>query len=169
MTLFDNRLNFSERYVKSIKDLIVKITALEALNINLVLTSGSFDLLHKGHVSYLAAAKSEGDFLLVGLDSDERIQQRKGRLPVIPEDERAFMLASQRSVDMVFLKNNNEGSGDLIKRVLPDVLVVTENTYTPEKLDGLKAYCGTIKVLPRMAPRSTTATIREIKMREGLK
>ena len=93
-----------------------------------MLTSGSFDLIHLGHVKYLARAKEFGDVLVVGVDSDAKIRRRKGDdRPMVPEDERLEMLAYQRPVDLIYLKDDDEPRWALIKAVAPDVLVLTED------------------------------------------
>ena len=77
---------------------------LRGIGLRLVLTSGSFDLVHLGHVKYLAKAKELGDVLIVGVDSDAKIRRRKGEdRPMVPQSERLEMLAHQRPVDVIFL------------------------------------------------------------------
>ena len=93
-----------------------------------MLTSGSFDLIHLGHVKYLAKAKELGDVLVVGVDSDAKIRARKGEdRPLVPEMERLEMLAHQRPVDLIYLKDEEDERWALIKAVEPDVLVLTED------------------------------------------
>src|SRR3989304_5889449 len=71
----------------------------------IVLTQGSFDMLHIGHARYCKEAKKHGDLLIVGVDSDEKIKARKGPdRPIVPEDERLEMLTYLSSVDLVVLK-----------------------------------------------------------------
>src|SRR5258708_12014470 len=98
----------------------------------IVLTSGSFDIIHEGHSMYLEAARQFGDFLIVGLDSDEKIRARKGESrPVVPQMERLRMVTHQRGVGLVTLKESKHAKWALIKAVRPDVLVPTQDTYTP--------------------------------------
>ena len=131
-----------------------------------MLTSGSFDILHEGHSMYLEAARQFGDFLIVGLDSDEKIRARKGEnRPVVPQMERLRMVTHQRGVGLVTLKQSKHAKWALIKAVRPDVLVATEDTYTKAEIRELEAsYCGRVEVLERMATVSTSARLREIIM-----
>ena len=85
-----------------------------------VLTSGSFDILHEGHSMYLEAARQFGDFLIVGVDSDQKIRQRKGtHRPAVPEMERLRMVTHQRGVGLVTLKGLEHERWALIKAVSP--------------------------------------------------
>ena len=105
--------------------------ALRTLGLKVVLTSGSFDILHEGHSMYLEAARRFGDFLIVGLDSDEKIRARKGpHRPAVPEMERLRMVTHQRGVGLVTLKHLHDERWRLIKTIRPDVLVATADTYT---------------------------------------
>ena len=79
--------------------------SLRDLGQTVVLTSGSFDILHEGHSLYLEAAREAGDFLIVGVDSDEKVRARKGpSRPAVPEEERLRMVTHQRGVGLVTLK-----------------------------------------------------------------
>jgi D-glycero-beta-D-manno-heptose 1-phosphate adenylyltransferase len=129
--------------------------------LRLVLTSGSFDILHEGHSMYLEAARDLGDFLIVGVDSDEKVRERKGPgRPVVPELERLRMLTHQRGVGLVTLKQPSHSRWALVKAVRPDFLVATEDTYDDEQLRALGELCGSVKILPRMATVSTSARLR---------
>lgn len=127
-----------------------------------VLTSGSFDIIHEGHSMYLEAARRYGDFLFVGVDSDEKIRQRKGPgRPAVPEMERLRMVAHQRGVGAVVLKRPDDEKWSLVAAVRPTTLVATEETYTPSEIQQLEgAYCGHVQVLARMATVSTSARLR---------
>ena len=82
------------------------VNALRTLGFKIVLTSGSFDIIHEGHSMYLEAARQFGDFLIVGLDSDEKIRARKGdSRPVVPQMERLRMVTHQRGVGLVTLRD----------------------------------------------------------------
>jgi D-beta-D-heptose 7-phosphate kinase/D-beta-D-heptose 1-phosphate adenosyltransferase len=88
-----------------------------------VFTNGVFDLLHPGHVRYLRAARAEGDLLIVGVNSDRSVRAIKGpSRPLIPEHERAEILAALACVDAVAIFDD-ETPADIIRRVQPDVLV----------------------------------------------
>jgi rfaE bifunctional protein nucleotidyltransferase chain/domain len=88
-----------------------------------VFTNGVFDLLHRGHCEYLAAARAEGDLLVLGLNSDASVRRLKGeKKPIVPEDDRADVLAHLRAVDYVVLFDEDTPQR-LIAELLPDVLV----------------------------------------------
>lgn len=131
----------------------------------IVLTSGSFDMLHIGHCRYLCDAKSRGDVLFVGVDSDKKIKKRKGPdRPVVPQDERLEMLTYISQVDHVILKKLSEPKWELIKLVKPDVLIATADTYSSEQKKQLLEYCSEIVVLRRKATTSTSAKIRLVQI-----
>lgn len=131
----------------------------------IVLTQGSFDMVHVGHARYCELAKSYGDVLFVGVDSDEKIRQRKGPdRPVVPQEERLEILTYLRSVDEVVLKEADAPKFALIKAMRPDVLIATEETYSPEKLKEVSQYCGKVVVLERQATASTSAKLRRVQM-----
>ena len=146
------------------------IQAYRDLEYKIVLTQGTYDLVHVGHGRYLEAAKKEGDILIVGVDSDDKVRQRKGEgRPIVPEDERVEMLTYLRSVDHVVVKPLEAPKWELIKIVHPDVLVATKATYTSAQLKQLQEYCGEIKVLEPKATTSTSAKIRLMQMRTAKK
>ena len=100
-----------------------KVQALKRAGKKIVFTNGCFDFLHVGHVRYLKEAKAQGDVLVVGLNSDGSVRQIKGpRRPVVPEDERAEILASLACVDFVTLFDEPDPAM-LIRLLMPDVLV----------------------------------------------
>src|SRR5262245_66167930 len=107
--LFADASNFDPRYVPEYGRISEIVAALRVLELKVVLTSGSFDILHEGHSMYLEAARSFGDFLIVGVDSDDKIRKRKGPTrPAVPEQERLRMVTHQRGVGLVTLKSLDE-------------------------------------------------------------
>ena len=128
----------------------------------IVLSSGSWDMLHVGHMRYLKAARDLGDVLIVGVDSDVKIRQRKGKdRPIVSQNERMEMLAHLAHVDVVYLKTPQHESNALIKLICPDVLVVSETTkHSNEQRNEKKTLCGKMVVLSAQAQTSTTARIR---------
>ncbi len=137
--------------------------ALRTVGARIVLTQGTFDFIHIGHFLYLERARSLGDILVVGVDSDEKVKARKGPdRPVVSEDERVKMLTHVRHVDFVTLKPANAAKWELIKMLCPDVLVATKETYTQKQLKELKQYCGQVVVLEPQATTSTTAKMRRL-------
>ncbi len=163
-SLFADASNFDQRFVEDYEQIEKTVHALKTLGLKVVLTSGSFDIIHEGHSMYLEAARQFGDFLIVGLDSDEKIRARKGESrPIVPEMERLRMVTHQRGVGLVTLKHTYHPKWKLIKTVRPDVLVATEETYTPAEIRELESlYCGRVEVLERMATVSTSARLRRI-------
>ena len=160
---------FDERHMESLDQLHAKVQHLKGVGLRVVLTSGSFDLVHLGHVKYLAKAKELGDVLVVGVDSDAKIRSRKGDdRPMVPERERLEMLAHQRPVDLLYLKDGEEERWALIKAVEPDVLVLTaDHSYSEEDLEGLRGICGKIAVIERQADVTTSERIRQLYMHLG--
>lgn len=131
----------------------------------IVLTQGSFDMIHIGHCRYLAKAKTYGDVLIVGIDSDKKIQERKGpERPVVPESERTEMLTYLKSVDHVVIKPLNAPKWQLIKQVKPDILIAVENTYSAQQIKELEKSCGKVVVLKRQATTSTSAKLRRLQI-----
>src|SRR5580692_964331 len=132
-SLFADASNFEQRFVENYDQVETIVGALKTLGLRVVLTSGSFDIIHEGHSMYLEAARRFGDFLIVGLDSDEKIRGRKGPdRPAVPQMERLRMVTHQRGVGLVTLKHAGRPRWELIEAVGPDVLVATEETYTPQ-------------------------------------
>ena len=132
--IFSEDVKFEERLKGSLDELRRTVQHLKGIGLDVVLTSGSFDLIHLGHVKYLAKAKERGDVLVVGVDSDAKIRRRKGEdRPMVPQEERLEMLAYQRPVDLIFLKEEEHERWDLIRAVRPHVLVLTEDhSYSDE-------------------------------------
>jgi rfaE bifunctional protein nucleotidyltransferase chain/domain len=164
--LFADASNFGLRYVPDYDRIHAIVGALRTLGLKVVLTSGSFDILHEGHSMYLEAARHFGDFLIVGLDSDEKIKARKGpHRPAVPEMERLRMVTHQRGVGLVTLKHLHDERWRLIKTICPDVLVATADAYSQAEIAELEErYCGRVEVLERMATVSTSARLRRIQL-----
>ena len=131
----------------------------------LVFTNGCFDILHVGHVRYLAAARALGDALLVAINSDRSVRALKGAgRPVMSEGERAEVLAALSSVDFVTVFDE-ESPRRLIAEVLPDVLV-KGGDYAPEEIHGreeVEAAGGRVLALPFVEGASTTGIIERVK------
>ncbi len=126
-----------------------------------VLTQGSWDLVHIGHARYLKRAKQHGDYLIVGIDSDKKIKKRKGPdRPVVPQEERMEMLTHIEHVDLVVLKQDTHPRWHLIRTVEPDVLIAIDENYSAQELKELEKICGEVVILDRQATTSTSAKIR---------
>ncbi len=142
-----------------------KVLAHKTLGHRVVCTIGSWDMLHIGHLRYLNRAKSLGDVLIVGVDSDRGIKSYKGPLrPIIPESERMEMLSYQNCVDYVTLVDDVDDKGnwgyELIKNVPVDVFVAVEgNSYTKEQKEVIEKLCPHLEILPRQAESTSTTDV----------
>lgn len=157
--------NVEKRLVTDQEKLRSLVSSLKTLGMKVVLTQGVYDMIHEGHASYLEKAKSLGDILIVGVDSDELTRLRKGpKRPIVPQAERVNMLLHLRHVDLVTIKEVTHGIGDIIEIVRPDVMVFSSSTVeiTPEEIKDYEQYCGEIVVLPPQAATTTTARIRNL-------
>ncbi|MEX0654387.1 MAG: D-glycero-beta-D-manno-heptose 1-phosphate adenylyltransferase [Phycisphaeraceae bacterium] len=130
---------------------------------SLVFTNGCFDILHRGHVTYLAFARAQGDALCVGLNSDASVRRSKGdSRPINPEQDRAFVLGSLKMVDYVVLFDEDEPR-DLIAAVLPDVLVKGKDwAHYVSGRDVVEAHGGRVALADMVEGRSTTGTIERV-------
>jgi rfaE bifunctional protein nucleotidyltransferase chain/domain len=128
-----------------------------------VFTNGCFDILHRGHVEYLAQAADMGDVLVVGLNTDASVRRLKGEgRPVNNEGARALVLAALGFVDAVELFDEDTPY-ELIKAVHPDVLVKGAD-YKPEEIVGydiVTSYGGTVATIPLVEGYSTTGLINQ--------
>ena len=125
-------------------------------------TNGCFDLVHRGHVEYLFAARDHADALVVGLNTDDSVRRLKGAgRPLVPEDDRAFVIAGLACVDAVTLFDEDTPR-ELIRALLPDLLV-KGGDYTPHTVvgrDDVEAAGGRVLIVPLVAGRSTTEIVR---------
>lgn len=164
--IFEHKANFSVRFVPDHAELSALVKDLKGQGLKIVLTQGVYDLIHEGHALYLEAAKSHGDVLVVGVDSDELTKIRKGpNRPIVPQAERVKMLTHLRHVDIVTIREANQDIGALIKLVKPDVLITSSSTADFKQDLGkgtYNKYCGKIVILPPQATTSTTARIRNL-------
>ena len=131
----------------------------------LVFTNGVFDILHRGHVEYLTAARALGDALIVAVNTDDSVRRLKGPArPIHSQDDRAFVLAGLACVDYVTLFGEDTPR-ELIAALLPDVLV-KGGDYKPENIVGreeVENAGGQVVVIPFVPGRSTTGTVEKIK------
>jgi len=132
----------------------------------LVFTNGVFDLLHPGHVSYLAEARALGDLLVVAVNGDasaRRLSKGPDR-PLVPALDRGYLLAALECVDIVTFFDEDTPR-ELIARLLPDILV-KGGDYTPEGVAGgqeVAAAGGVVRILPFLPGYSTTELVRRIR------
>ena len=130
----------------------------------IVFTNGCFDILHPGHVTYLAAARALGDILVVGVNSDTSVRRLKGeKRPIMVEDARAQLLAALASVDYVTIFAEDDPY-QLIRELEPDILVKGGdwNTNTIVGRDLVEARGGRVYSLPFIDEYSTTSIVEEI-------
>jgi len=132
----------------------------------IVTTNGCFDILHVGHVRSLAFAKSQGDILIVGVNSDTSVRALKGEsCPIVPQDERAEVLTGFASVDYVFIFDGMPI--DWIKKIRPDIQVKSEDVqrhpaFLPEK-EEIEKYGGRVVLAPHTKGISSTNLLEKIK------
>lgn len=156
-------------------DLLALREGWRARGLRLVLTNGVFDLVHAGHVGYLSSARALGDLLVVALNSDASTRALKGPLrPLIPEADRAALLAALRPVDYVTIFEEPTAE-PVVAALRPDVYVkggdydaggTPDLTRMPEGR-VVTAYGGQIVLLPYAEGRSTSALIQRIVERYG--
>jgi rfaE bifunctional protein nucleotidyltransferase chain/domain len=155
--------NFEDRYVPDFDRLAEMVEAFKTVGLRIVLTQGSFDFIHIGHFLYLEKAKELGDILIVAVDSDEKIKKRKGAdRPIVSEDERIKMLTHVRHVDVVTRKDSGLAKWELIRKITPDVLVATKETYSDKQAKAVSELCGELIILEPQATTSTTAKLRRL-------
>lgn len=125
-----------------------------------VITFGTFDVFHIGHINILERAKQEGDYLIVGVSSDALNYSKKSRYPVYSEEHRMKILSSLKFVDEVFVEESLEKKPEYIQQFKADVLVMGDDWEG--KFDAMKEYCE-VKYLPRTPSISTTEIIEVVK------
>ena len=134
---------------------------LHAAGLRVVFTNGCFDILHAGHVRYLAAARSLGDVLILGLNSDASVRRLKGEMrPVNTEADRAEVVGALKSVDAVVIFGEDTAE-ELIAKVRPAVYAKGSD-YTRETLPEaciVERYGGEVAFIPLVAGKSTTSII----------
>jgi rfaE bifunctional protein nucleotidyltransferase chain/domain len=131
----------------------------------MVFTNGCFDLLHPGHISYLRAARSLGDALVVGLNSDASVRRLKGpSRPVVPEGDRAAVLEALESVDAVVVFG--EDTPIRLMRELEPTVYVKGGDYRIEDLpeaEVAREFGAEVRIIPFEPGYSTSALIEKIK------
>ncbi len=154
-----------ESHIKSFEEIESTVARLKKQNKKIVFTNGCFDILHKGHVQYLDKAKSFGDVLILGLNSDASVSALKGpNRPINCEDDRAYILAALESVDYV-VKFTDDTPLSLIEIVQPNVLV-KGGDYEGKKVVGSEI-ADELKLVQFVDGKSTTKTIEKIQAAEA--
>ncbi|MBI4633502.1 MAG: D-glycero-beta-D-manno-heptose 1-phosphate adenylyltransferase [Deltaproteobacteria bacterium] len=135
----------------------------------IVFTNGCFDILHVGHTRYLREAKKLGDILVLALNSDSSVRSIKGeKRPLVPETERADVVASLESVDFVTVFSESTPL-ELIEYLQPDVLV-KGGDWAKENVVGLKSvqsWGGRVAIIPEIKGSSTTNIVEKIRKTYG--
>lgn len=150
----------SDAHIKTFDEIDRIVKRAKEQGQRVVFTNGCFDILHVGHVKYLQEAKSFGDILIVGLNSDASVRELKGpSRPVNMEDDRAYILAALDAVDYV-VKFSEETPHDLIKMIAPDVLV-KGGDYKGKEVVGTE-FSKVLKLVDFVDGKSTTRTIEKI-------
>jgi D-beta-D-heptose 7-phosphate kinase / D-beta-D-heptose 1-phosphate adenosyltransferase len=150
----------SDAHIKSFADIENIVSRCRSNGKKVVFTNGCFDILHVGHVKYLQIAKSFGDILIVGLNSDESVSRLKGPTrPVNIAEDRAYLLAALEAVDFV-VPFEKDTPYDLIKMIRPDVLV-KGGDYEGKEVIGTE-FAGELKLVDFVDGKSTTKTIEKI-------
>ena len=124
-----------------------------------IFVNGTFDLLHPGHVSLLTWAKSLGDYLIVGIDTDDRVREKKGSTrPIYNQTDRGIMLVSRSAVDEVRYFDSDESLENLVKEVKPDIMVVGSDWKDKTVIGSY--WSSELKFFDRIEEYATTKTIQ---------
>jgi D-glycero-beta-D-manno-heptose 1-phosphate adenylyltransferase len=154
------------RKIVAIENLLSWRAAVRASGKRLVVTNGCFDLLHVGHVTYLEAARSYGDLLLVGLNGDDSVRQLKGEgRPLNLATDRAKVLAALESVDALCVFEERTAA-HLLTLAQPDIYVkggdYTLETLNQEERRLVEQGGGKIVIMPQVPEKSTTGLLKKL-------
>ena len=156
--------------IVSLEEALTVRGKLQAEDKTVVFTNGHFDLLHLGHVDYLQRARELGDVLIVGLNSDASTRALKGeKRPIVPQRERARMLAALACVDYVVIFEEPTANS-LVEALKPDLYVKGgdwDKGRTPPEVEVVVRYGGRVCILPYLPEHSTTGLIETIVERFG--
>jgi len=150
--------------IKSLPALLQIVRRLKKQRKRIVFTNGCFDLLHLGHVKYLDRAKSKGDLLVVAINSDRSVRALKGKeRPLVPQSERAQVLAGLASVDYITIFNEPTPLS-LIIALGPDILVKGADWKKDNIIggDAVRRLGGRVETIPVVKGISTTRIIKRI-------
>jgi len=154
----------STKHIKSIDEITYLVKELKSKGKKIVFTNGCFDLLHAGHISYLEKAKTFGDVLILGLNSDRSVTAIKGKeRPINLQSDRAYIIAALEVVDYVVIFDNDTPY-DLIKAIKPDILV-KGGDYSNKEVIG-QDIVEEIKLVKFLDGKSSSRTIEKIKQSE---
>ena len=160
---YESSINKSSSYqnIKTLNEITSVSKELKLKGRKVIFTNGCFDLLHSGHVKYLEEAKSFGDVLIVGVNSNRSVTSLKGKnRPINSEDDRAYIVASLEVVDYVVIFDENTPY-DLINIIKPNILV-KGGDYKDKQVVG-ENIVDQLKIVNYVDDKSTTKTINQIK------
>ena len=155
--------------IKTLPELLNTLKSLRRKKKKVVFTNGCFDILHAGHVNYLAKAKSLGDILVIGLNSDSSVKKLKGKSrPVVSQKNRAIVLSALCAVDFVVVFNELTPI-KLIKAIKPDVLVKGGDWKKKDIVgsDFVESCGGKIRSLKYIKGLSTRGIVKRIMSQTG--
>lgn len=151
--------------IYELKDFLAVRKKLKEKNKKLVFTNGCFDILHRGHITYLKQAKSLGDYLIIGLNSDSSVKKIKGESrPLNNQNDRAYVLNNMKAVNAVVIFSEDTPY-NIIKEIQPDLLV-KGGDWSEDKIVGadiVKKSGGKVVSLKYVDNYSTTSTINKLK------
>lgn len=160
----DRRKPLLTAKIKTLGNLKREIAKLKHQGKKIVFTNGCFDILHYGHAKYLHDAKSKGDILVVGVNSDSSIRKIKGNgRPIVDENNRLKLLSALESIDYLVLFNETTPLA-VISEIKPDVLVKGAD-WNKDKIVGsevVSSYGGKVLTIKLVAGLSTTNLIKKI-------
>ncbi|MFC2151518.1 D-glycero-beta-D-manno-heptose 1-phosphate adenylyltransferase [Bacteroidota bacterium] len=160
-----DKLDVIQSKIVDINNIEPLLTYWNLKNQKIVFTNGCFDILHRGHVEYLAQAANHGDVLVIGLNTDNSVKRIKGdSRPIQDEYARAILLASLSFVSAIILFDEDTPY-DLIKRVQPDVLIKGSDYKTQDIVgqDIVTAKGGRVVTIDFIEGYSTTTIIEKLK------
>ena len=169
MHLLSSVVAMSTQKIKALKEIVRLRPGWRDSGKKLVFTNGCFDLLHVGHIRYLNQARSLGDMLIVGLNSDRSVREIKGdSRPIIPERERAEVLAALACVDFIFVFDDPTPRR-VIDAIVPDVLVKGADWGIDAIVgrDTVEKAGGVVLNVPLVEGASTTDIIQTVLERFG--
>ncbi len=126
-----------------------------------IFVNGTFDLLHPGHLQLLNFAKSCGDYLIVAIDTDDRVREKKGPTrPIYNQEERVFFLRMLKPVDQVETFSSDKELESLIKELKPDIMIVGSDWKGKSVIGSY--YASKLIFFDRIEEYATTKTIQSI-------
>jgi len=155
--------------VRSIDSLVDELTWHRRQKETIVFTNGCFDVVHRGHIEFLKFCKSQGDIVVMGLNSDSSVKAIKGSdRPINNQYDRAVVLAALETVDYITVFDEPDPL-NLIKKVKPDILVKGQD-WAEKGVIGqefIESYGGKVVLAPLVEGKSSSATIKKMKSLEG--